>query len=856
MTNFYKIFIILSLSLSLYFLKKTFFSTSTLKKTTTLNFEEQAFNLNEDFFMSRNYPDFNLQTEAYKSAMQQAKTMALQKDVNNWAGFDANWRLEGPGNIGGRINAVVAHPNNGDIIYAGCSRGGVFKTVNGGLNWQPIFDDQLFNSISCIVFEPNNANTVFVGTGDLNISQSFSTGNGIYKSTNSGTTWTNIGLSDAQIISNIAINPNNTNIIYASAMGNPAVPDANRGVYKTNNGGTTWEKVLFINDSTGVIDLVMNPENPNILYAATWKRIRNMQTTTTTSTGVKIYKTSNGGTTWEPLVNGLPDYASSRVGLAISKQNPNKLFALYVSANENVDNIYKTIDGGTSWQPTISNSDSVLVKALGNFGWYFGKIYLNPANDDEIYLLGVDLWRSYDSGNSWALASPEWWSYEVHADKHALHFVNTATLLLATDGGLYKSENDGDTWEDIEDIPNTQFYRVAINCNNPNMYYGGAQDNGTICGNSDDVNNWTRKWGGDGFQARFKYNVANLNFYETQFGNIAMVDDSGNYLNIGDSGIDPNDRVNWDMPYIISSHNPDIMYTGTYRMYKATFNGIPNWEPLSEDLTDGNIYGDRFHNITTIDESPINANILYVGSSDGNVNSTIDGGNTWQNVSNGLPKRYITCIKASPFYENTVYATVSGYKGNGFEPHVFVSKNNGNIWKDISNNLPPTAANDIAIMKGKQDSLLFVATDDGVYASLNSGVNWERLGTGLTYSSVFDIEIDTFKNRLVAGTFARSMYSFPIDSILNKQQVSISPTPPPTAISVMLHPNPTSNTVFISASENIQQVNLYDVNGKAIASKPANEKQTALSVSLLANGLYYIEIKTINYKTVKKLIKQ
>ena len=442
---------------------------------------------NDFFYFQRSFPDAYMDIDAYKHVMNQVAENMLDREN---AEVDVAWQNEGPNNIGGRINAVVAHPENADIMYVGNAAGGIFKTENGGNDWYPIFDDNPYLGISCLTFEPGNPEVLYVGTGDRNISGYPVVGNGVYRSEDAGETWNHLGLAAQSIVSKIVVDPSNTQTIYAATMGIPFEKSNDRGLYKSTDGGATWVQSLFISDSAGVIDLVMDPFDSQVLYAAGWNRIRNSFYSLVKGPASKIYKTTDGGETWNILTGGLPQEDLSRPGLAISKTTPGTVFALFVGTYYNLHSIHKTADAGENW--TQMGTNNLPDDYLGGFGWYFGQIRVSPENDDELYVLGVDMHKTTNGGNSWSEATPPWYFYQVHADKHDLFFVDQNTLLLTTDGGMYKSENASDDWEDIEDIPNTQFYRVKVNHHNPEVYFGGTQDNGTISGNQDSQNDWTR----------------------------------------------------------------------------------------------------------------------------------------------------------------------------------------------------------------------------------------------------------------------------------------------------------------------------------------------------------------------------
>jgi len=740
--------------------------TTTINNSNKVKPPDHKHEFNDYFFSVRNYPDDKPDLDAYINQLTAQKS--IKQNPNRRVAQQIDWRLEGPTNIGGRINTVAFNPNNPDIMYAGTADGGIFKTTDNGDNWFPIFDDQLFLSVYKIVIDPQDENTIYAGTGDANISGIPSIGNGIFKSTDAGLSWQYIGLEETRIISDIKIHPNNSNIIYAGTMGLPYERNNDRGLYKTTDGGMTWEQVLFISDEAGVISMEMDFNNPDILYAVGWNRIRNNTESLTWGLDAKIYKTIDGGDNWEILEGGLPQTEFSRIGIAMSQQNPQKLYATYVDTTHSYYNTFVTEDGGSSWSAMENPYD---IEPVSSFGWFFGQVRINPVNDDIIYVLGVDLWELSDNGNIWTTVTPEWWTYEVHADKHDLQFIDNQTMLLATDGGVYKgTETFGGywNWEDVEDIPNSQFYRVAVSPHEELIYAGGMQDNGTSAGNFSMINDWPRIYGGDGFTVQYHPTNPNIMFVETQNGNIRYVDLNYYYYSENfNNGIDEDDRRGWDMPYLISQHNPDVFYTGTYRMYKTETGLNENWQPISDDLTDGQILADRYHTITAINESPIEPDILMCGTVDANVWITTDGGVNWIDISAGLPERYITSVKTSPLNVNTVYVSQSGYKDNDNEAHIFRSDNQGQTWIPISGDLPNVPVNEILIHNTNEE-ILFIATDFGVYVSENSGQNWNYLGDNYPPVKTFDIEIDYNANRIIAGTFARSLMSFPLNSIIEQ----------------------------------------------------------------------------------------
>ena len=731
----------------------------------------------DHFFLQRSWPDISFDYRAYEHALSVARRR--QTHTLSTRG-DNSWTTQGPGNIGGRINTIATHPTNTNIIYVGSAAGGLFKTTDGGQNWLPIFDDFSYLAIGDITISSHNSNVIYVGTGDPNISGYPAIGNGIYKSEDGGASWTHLGLADQSIVSSIIVDPADSLTIFAGTMGIPFERDNKRGLYKSTDGGQSWTQVLFVSDQAGIIDMVKDPIYPGILYAASWDRIRNNQESTISGMGGGIWKTTDNGDNWQQISGGgFPSGPLGRVGLAVDGGTAFRLYAIVVGTDANVEGVYLSVDAGNNWSNITGN---LAPGALGGFGWYFGKIRVNPSNPNEIYVLGVQLHKSNDGGVNWFEADPPWWQYQVHADKHDLVFGPGGGIYLATDGGLYRSVDNGANWTDAEDIPNTQFYRVAVNPHQPGTYYGGAQDNGSTGGNQSNINSWPRIYGGDGFQMAFDPRSPDTFYVETQYGGLAYTADAGNSFAPHQNGINSADRTNWDTPFMLSDSDPATQYTATYRVYKNITGPGGQWDSISPDLTDGLIFHPRFHTVSTVDESPKNEQILYAGTTDGNVWITTNGGINWIDITGSLPDRYVTSIKASTTDSSIAFVTHSGYKYNDFFPHIHKTNNYGVTWEDISGDLPPLAINDVYLYPG-DDDIIFVATDGGVYTTINGGQNWYRLGNNMPMIPVYDLEIETTSMTLVAGTFARSIMTFDLNDlfIFSQPQVNISGTKTPCA---------------------------------------------------------------------------
>jgi photosystem II stability/assembly factor-like uncharacterized protein len=719
----------------------------------------------------REYPFDAPDWSVYRAAMEAAAIgNVAERGPNN--GLNTPWTVQGPGNIGARINTIKVHPTDANIIYIGYSIGGVWKTTDGGLNWTPLFDQQSNLNIADIELDPQNPDIVYVATGDKNIGLYVSVGNGLWKSTNGGQSWTNLGLSDLGVLSKIVIDPTNSQKIYVGVMGVPFIRDNNRGLYQTSDGGQTWTQSLFVSNQNGVIDLEMSPDNPQVLYAACWDRIRNNKQSVTTGINSGIWKSTDGGASWNRLLSGLPDYRVGRPGIDVDPNNSERLAVTYADSTNRFLDVFLSTDGGAEWIATNAKSAGFEEFSMGSFAWYFGKIEINPYDPDDIWVAGIEMWRTLTGGGDWFKTTPDWVFYEVHADMHDIVFVDANTVLIATDGGLYRSTDSGATWQKIENIPTTQFYRAAVNPHEPTWYYGGAQDNGTTGGNFDNITDWPRIFGGDGFQAVFHPTDPLIMYVETQNGNITFSDDGGQSFLVGTDGISVGDRRFWDMPYFISPHNPDVMYTGTYRVYRSDTH--PSfWNVLSESLTDEVEFTNLHHTISAISESPITEGLLYVGTGDANVWRTEpDGSFAFVNISAGLPDRYVSSVRPSPTVANRVFVTHTGYRQNDNSAHIHRSDDYGQTWVPIAGNLPPVAINDVWVAPGSGDQKICVATEAGVWATLDGGQNWQRLANNMPLVRVMDLKHNVAQNTLVAATYGRSIMTFPVDSLIAGAEVS------------------------------------------------------------------------------------
>jgi len=756
----------------------------------------------------RTYPHDYIKPESYMEAMQEATVLRKTSPQ-----MRLEWEFEGPTNIGGRITDLAIHPADLNTIYVGAASGGVFKTTDEGNTWVNTFTEASVISIGALTVDPGNPNVLYAGTGESNSSSYSFIGDGIYKSVDAGETWQNVGLNASAYIGRIIVDYSNSDKVYVAACGNLFSVGGERGIYRSVNGGTEWENVLFVNDSTSGIDLVQHPDDPDILYAAMWERKRGLNYRNSFGEGSGIWKTTDGGDTWIEMTNGVPTGDDvGRIGLSIAKSTPDVLYAIYDMPYPEV-NVFKTTDGGDSWNQT---NDNVLDGMNSSFGWYFGQIRVDPDNENRIYVFGVDMYRSDNGGNSWNQIAGYYNFDEIHVDHHAMYIdENTGRVFEGNDGGLYISDNFGNDWQKINTLGITQFYDVEIDYLMPHRLYGGTQDNNTIRTLTGATNNWQAILGGDGFYSLVDYTNNNIIYAEYQWGNLYKSTDGWNFNDIsgywqGDQDIN---RVNWSAPLVMHPEDPETLYFGTYRIWKTT-NGGSSWIAVSSDLTQGG--SGSFHTITTLATSSINPNIVLAGSADGRIHISTNAGFGWTDISEGLPVRWITRVEADPFDENTIYATISGFRWDESESHVFKSTDLGENWTSISGNLPELPVNVIRA-DPENEGYLFVGTDAGVYYTENGGNNWVNIMNGLPNVPVTAMKIHNPSRKLLIGTYGISMYSLNIDYL-----VAVDEKPTKEVAELKCYPNPSSVrtgniTIEINGQFNENSfVEIIDISGKRV----------------------------------------
>jgi len=741
-------------------------------------------------------------------------TTAVAADYNET--FKAlKFREIGPAAMGGRIDDFAVVESNPDIIYVGSASGGVFRTTNGGITWEPLFDDQPVSTIGDIAIAPSDPSIVWAGSGEANNRQSSSWGNGIYKSTDAGKTWQHLGLDKTMHIGRMVINPSDPNVVYVAAVGNLWGASKDRGLYKTTDGGKSWTNVLFVNEDTGITDVAMDPASPGTLIAAAYQRRRTVFGYNGSGPGSALYKSTDGGATWKKLEKGLPwdvgprpsaaiaaggggataggggataggGGATSdeqevkevgRIGIDFYRRNSNIVYALIENAHGGV---FRSEDKGETWTK-MSDTDPR--------GSYYSQIRIDPNNDQRIWVCGAQMYVSDDGGKTFRTN----WVQRIHGDYHALWISpNDSNLMLAgSDGGIHISRDRGRSWDFVNSIPLGQFYEIGLDMQRPYRICGGLQDNNVWCGPSASFDtrgiangDWFTIGGGDGFYAQIDPTDPTIVYTESQDGNLLRrnlkTHESRSIRPLAPEG--ERHRFQWNSPIVISKFDPNTIYYGGNYLFKSTNRG-DDWTRLGPDLTSGQdrdklpIMGrvpDKYtmsrHDgvqawpaITTISESPMNKDLLWAGTDDGNLQVTRDGGKTWKNVFDrvkGVPKgTYVSRIIASRNNEGTAYATFDGHRSSDFNMYVFMTSDYGETWKAIRNGIPDESGTMHVIREDLHNpKVLFAGTERALFISPDQGAHWSKLKLNLPTVPVDDIAIHPRENDLVLGTHGRSIW--------------------------------------------------------------------------------------------------
>lgn len=749
-----------------------------------------------------------------------------------------SWRNVGPIFQGGRAVDVIRPADQPHVIYVAYASGGVWKSTNNGQTFNPMTDDLPSQVVGSLVVDPNDSNTLWLGTGENNSSRSSYGGMGVYQSKDGGETWAFKGLGDTDRIGRIVVDPKDSNRIYVAALGKLYSKGGDRGLYRSTDGGNTWETMIDGKDYTGFVDLAVSPNGD--LYASAWDRSRKAWNFQEGGEGSALYKSSDQGDSWQKLTNGLP-YGEhmGRIGITTSVSNPNVVYvsidnqtplpesewdmgssavtakrlknmdkATFLSQDEkavesflrgnnfppetkakgiiekikndemtpsdlidqladgnnnlfNVDirslEIYRSDDAGASFKRTHKED---LQGVVYSYGYYFGQVKVDPQNEDIVYATGVPFIKSIDGGKTWASA----WSSKMHADLQAIWIdpKHSNHIMVGNDGGVDESYDGGQTWNKIDQQPVGQFYTVAVDMEKPYNIYGGLQDNGTLKGSS--KNDWTkgesweRIFGGDGMHVNVDDNDK-LTYVGFQFGNSFRLGSAApkkitppNY--VGEESL----RKNWNTPVMLSTHNHDILYYAGHKMYRSMNKG-DDWTVISGDLTESEKRGDvPFATITSVSESPLKFGLIWAGTDDGLVWVTSDGGNKWRKVSKQLPKhRWVSRVIASPHKENRAWLAMNGYRQDDIQPYLYRTDNLGKSWKKMSKGLPNETIN-VVKEDPKNESIVYVGTDKGIYISMNQGQSWDMLGNSLPTVPVHDLIVHPRENELVIGTHGRSVY--------------------------------------------------------------------------------------------------
>lgn len=715
---------------------------------------------------------------------------AISKDLLK----NFTYRSIGPTRQSGRFVDFAISKQQPYTFYAATASGGLWKTVNNGITFEPIFDHEKVFSIGDISVAPSNPDIVWVGTGEANNSRSSYWGDGVYKSTDAGKTWKNVGLKESHHIGRIVIHPQNPDIVYVAALGHLYSENPERGLYKTTDGGKTWNLILDVvvrSKKIGVVDAVMDPTNSSILYAATYDKVRKPYTFNLGGPGSGIYKTIDAGKTWTKLGGGLPGGMLGRIGIDVYDKNPNILYSTIENANKpgmsdeerekelledkasrgmTGGEVYRSDDAGKTWKKVSPDKQSI----GGAPAYYYGQIIIDPNDDKVVHVLSASSWGTKDGGKTWNRRP-----LGFGGDDHALWIdpKNSKHMLLGYDHGMGITYDGGKNWYHPDFMPLAQFYAVGVDMSYPYNVAGGLQDNGSHMGPSTSrdyrfirLEDWQRVGGGDGMYNVFDTKTNRYIYNESQFGPLSRLDlKTGERKSIAYSRQNRDMRWNWNSPILVSPHNSDEIYHAGNKVVKSTFRG-EHWEEISPDLTtndpkklttgkggDGNI---QYCTITTIDESPLVKGLLWVGTDDGNVSVTKDGGKNWTKLNEritGNPGYWVSRVVASHHDPGTAYVSYTGYRRDDFRPFVYKTTDYGETWTSIASNLSDEPINVIR-EDHRNPNLLFVGTEFAVHVSIDGGKNWTKMKTNMPTQPVHDLVIHPRDRDLVVATHGRGIF--------------------------------------------------------------------------------------------------
>ena len=788
-----------------------------LRRSTRERLGESGPYPSDSWGMQRAYPAATVNQQAYAAALDQARFDRAQAALST-SSSALTWLQAGPYNIGGRVTALAVAPG-GTTIFLGAANGGVFKSVNGGVNWTPIFDSsgmEVF-SIGALALEPGNPNVLYVGTGEANASVDSYDGQGLFRSTDGGQTWASRGLVETARIARVAVDPSNTSRILVAAMGTQFSTGPDRGLYRSEDGGASWTKTLFVSDSTGACDVVFNPVHPETVFCATWERVRHYTYRRAYGPECGIWRSTDHGVTWTRLSTGLPAPSDNvgRIALAIATSQPSTIYAQIITGASGGYvglGLYRSTDGGQTWN---RRDTSGYTGSFGGFGWYFGDLAVDPTNPSKVYIQGQVLKRSTDGGVIFTDITGT-----SHVDFHGMWIdpSNPLRIYHGSDGGFYSSTNGGTSWSKSVDLPITQFYAGCVDPSNGNRLGGGTQDNGCML-TAGSPTAWynIQVFGADGFYVLIDPTNPNITFSEYQFGSggrgpyrSTNGGSSGGY----GAGISLSDRFNWNAPFVMDPSDHNVLLFGSNRVWQSTDNGL-NWVDVSPDLTFNTPSNLVFHTISTLEISPASPRIYYAGTDDGLVWRSLDGGGGWTNISAGLPVRSVTRVSADPADSQMVYVTLSGFGQDEHLAHVYRSTDNGSTWTSIAGNLPDVPANDL-IVDPSDRATLYLATDVGVYITRNTGGTWYPFGQGMPLQAVFDLTLHQGSRTLVAATHGRSQWK--ID--LSELPVAVGPPAPATRLALSAPaPNPARGACrleLILPAAGSAEAAIFDASGRRV----------------------------------------
>lgn len=814
------------------------------------------------FYTQRAWPLGTI--DAGKLDQARAQLDAMRDDRLGTQAAGGVWTPVGPYNIGGRVTALAAKPGS-PTVWLGAAFGGVWRSTNGGTNWTCTTDRTPIASVGALAIDPANDQVIWAGTGEANASVDSYDGNGLWVTRDGGSTWNHAGLTETRRIAAIAVDPSNSQRVFVAAMGAQFSTDEHRGLYRSEDGGASWTKVLFVNDSTGVCDIVMNPAHPETMFCASWERVRRYTYRRAFGPGGGVWRSVDGGTSWTKLAGGLPPSNDDlgRIALSLAPSRPSTVYAQIGTGSAlgyRGLGFYRTLDAGNTWTRR-DGATTTFANAFGGFCWYFGETGVDPANPERVWAMGVSLLRSEDGGATWSTATGT-----AHVDQHAIWVdpSNPSRVLLGNDGGYYSTNTGGAPWTKSLDLPISQFYAGSVAPYDANKVMGGTQDNNSLL-TSSGPSNWFATLGGDGFVALADPVSANVLFAEWQNG----CDRTGprRSTNNGSTWVAPTgfsgtDRFNWNTPYVMNPRNRHVLLAGSHRVYRSTDNGV-SYVPISGDLTRTLPSLVTFSTISTVAISAADTSLYYAGTDDGRVWRSGDRGASWQEISAGLPLRAITRVAPDPSNANVVLVTLSGFGQDETLAHVWRSTDRGDTWVSVSGNLPDVPANDV-IVDPLDPATFYLGTDLGVMITRNGGATWWEPGAGLPRTSVFDLELHASSRQLFAFTHGRSAWKLNLADLPVGAPAAAAPA---FALSAAA-PNPSAGVTRVTLSLDRAarvQAAVFDAQGRRVADLGSAERGAGRHVlawdgrtergALAPAGVYWLRVHAGGASRLARLVR-